>query len=120
MHPEFGETVKRECDRTGTELASRQVFELFEKEYIKNSTPLMLKRHRLEDSFGDDSSTVTFDGSILVNGDEVAVKGEGNGPIDAFFNAISSVHIDGFEFVSYSEHAIGDGFPMQRLWRILS
>lgn len=109
MHPEFGEIVKKECDRKGTELTSRQVFELFEKEYIKNSDPLMLKRHKLEDSFGDDSSTVTFDGSILVNGDEVAVKGEGNGPIDAFFNAISSVHIDGFEFVSYSEHAIGDG-----------
>lgn len=109
MHPEFGEVVQRECERIGTELPSNRIFELFEEEYIKNRDPIMLKRHRLEDSFGDEQSTVTFDGSILVNGDEVAVRGVGNGPIDAFFNAISSVYIGGFEFISYHEHAIGDG-----------
>ena len=37
------------------------------------------------------------------------VVGEGNGPIDAFFNAIHGQKIDQFTFVDYKEHAISDG-----------
>lgn len=33
----------------------------------------------------------------------------GNGPIDAFFNALSHVGITDYEFLSYSEHAISTG-----------
>ncbi|MBQ4369862.1 MAG: 2-isopropylmalate synthase, partial [Oscillospiraceae bacterium] len=37
------------------------------------------------------------------------IEGSGNGPIDAFFNAVSNMKISGYEFVSYSEHAISEG-----------
>ena len=36
-------------------------------------------------------------------------QGEGNGPIDAFFNAIHGQKMDRFTFVDYNEHAITDG-----------
>ena len=39
--------------------------------------------------------------------DVLCVKG--NGPIDAFFNAIHGRKLDRFTFVDYSEHAITDG-----------
>ena len=39
----------------------------------------------------------------------VNIQGVGNGPIDAFFNALSHVGIYGYRFVDYSEHAISVG-----------
>ena len=41
------------------------------------------------------------------------LSGRGNGPIDAFFNALSAVGITGYRFVSYSEHAVSTGADSQ-------
>ena len=41
--------------------------------------------------------------------DEVKLKGTGNGPIDAFFNALKKVGLDKYEFINYSQHAISHG-----------
>ena len=40
---------------------------------------------------------------------EVNLRGMGNGPIDAFFNALKLVGLDKYRFISYSQHAIGEG-----------
>jgi 2-isopropylmalate synthase len=39
----------------------------------------------------------------------VDITGRGNGPIDAFFQALSTVGISGYKFVNYAEHAISVG-----------
>ena len=69
---------------------------------------MWLVKHTVKNS-GDDSAT--FEGTVhLVKEDkDVDIYGEGNGPIDAFFKALKTIGIDGFEFVSYSEHAISHG-----------
>ena len=41
------------------------------------------------------------------------VNGSGNGPIDAFFNAIHGQKMDRFTFVDYKEHAIKRGSDSQ-------
>lgn len=41
--------------------------------------------------------------------DAVNIKGKGNEPIDAFFNALATVGITGYKFVDYFEHAISIG-----------
>ena len=41
--------------------------------------------------------------------ENIRVQGSGNGPIDAFFNAIHGQQIDRFTFVDYKSHAITDG-----------
>lgn len=47
---------------------------------------------------------------MTINGaDEVTLSGVGNGPIDAFFNAIKKFGLDKYEFISYSQHAISQG-----------
>ena len=38
-----------------------------------------------------------------------SVNGEGNGPIDAFFNAIHGQKMDQLTFVDYKSHAITNG-----------
>ena len=54
-----------------------------------------------------------FEGVIDRLGENVSVSGEGNGPIAAFFDALRKAGVDGFKFVSYSEHAIGEGSDAQ-------
>lgn len=109
MHPEFGTVVKAEADRTGKELSAHDIMELFKNEYLTVSGPYLLKRHKIEEDGQNGSSIVRFEGTISSNGDEIGLSGEGNGPIDAFFNALNKVDISGYEFISYHEHAISSG-----------
>ena len=109
MHPEFGTVVKAECDRLGTEMSSEQLFELFKREYIDIDSPYRLVRHQFHEQYHGGETVVNFEGSLSMNGSETPIGGEGNGPIDAFFNALQRVGIQGYEFVSYHEHAISTG-----------
>ncbi len=108
MHPEFGALVKAECDKLGRELSPEELMGVFNKSYIDIEQKIWLVKHIVKNSGEDDA---TFEGTVhLVREDkDVDIKGEGNGPIDAFFNALKTIGVDGFEFVSYSEHAISQG-----------
>ncbi len=112
MHPEFGRAVKHYCDVAGREISADEVMELFRSEYIAVSGPYKLISHKFyeESEVNDTSPKVSFEG-MLKHDDEDAVniKGKGNGPIDAFFNALATVGITGYKFVDYSEHAISIG-----------
>ncbi len=112
MHPEFGALVKGACDAAGTELSPQQIFELFRKEYIEVDGPYQLLSQKYIDESADDGSTTKgrFVGTVKNNGfDPVDVHARGNGPIDAFFNALHQVGVDGYHFEDYSEHAISIG-----------
>lgn len=114
MHPEFGNIVKAAADEYGDELSSEQIVELFQKEYIGFSGKYQLLRHRFTElNEADGSVHSRFEGAIAVNGEEKNVVGVGNGPIDAFFQALSGVGIDGYGFVNYHEHAISRGSDAQ-------
>ena len=52
---------------------------------------------------------VTFFGTIQHKDTVFSVNGEGNGPIDAFFNAIHGQKMDKLTFVDYKSHAITKG-----------
>ena len=111
MHPEFGKMVKAYCDKTGKEISPQEVFSIFEKEYINISGPYSLLSHKLseENELNDKSPKVKFSGTLQKDNDTTEIEGIGNGPIDAFFNAVSKVGIVGYKFVDYSEHAVSFG-----------
>ena len=110
MHPEFGALVKAACDAAGRELQSDEIFALFKKEYLDVRAPFALVRHKLNQEEGSNGeAAVTFEGAVSKNGEDLPVKGFGNGPVDAFFGAVRGIGIRDFEFVSYHEHAISAG-----------
>ncbi len=110
MHAEFGHIVQVETDRVGKELPAERVFELFKHAYIDATYPYELLRHSFEETTGKDGkSHVKFRGTLRHTDTTFEVAGEGNGPIDAFFNAIHGQKMDRFTFVDYKEHAISDG-----------
>lgn len=110
MQPEFGIIVQKESDTVGKELMPERIFELFKDEYINASSPYRLVKHSFVESTNETGlSHVRFEGTLSHNETVFEVSGEGNGPIDAFFNAIHGQKMDRFTFVDYKEHAITRG-----------
>ena len=115
MHPEFGAVVQTECDRTGRELTPDEIFSLFKREFLNISEPYALSRAKFyEEAVAGSSANVThFSGVLSVRGRFVQLESRGNGPIDAFFNALVQAGIEGYTFITYSEHAVSMGSDSQ-------
>ena len=114
MHPEFGHIVQVETDRVGTELKPERIYELFTENYIDAVTPYELVRHSFAEFTDEEGhSHVTFAGTLRHADTTFQVQGSGNGPIDAFFNAIHGQKMDHFTFVDYKEHAVKQGSDSQ-------
>ncbi len=114
MHPEFGHIVQVETDRVGTELKAERIYELFKTNYIDAVKPYELVSHSFaEYTDAEGHSHVTFGGTMRHKETVFQIQGAGNGPIDAFFNAIHGQKMDHFTFVDYKEHAIKSGSDSQ-------
>ena len=110
MQPEFGHIVQVETDAVGKEIPAQRIYELFKENYLDATTPYQLVRHSFAEFTDEEGhSHVTFAGTIRHKDTTFQVNGSGNGPIDAFFNAIHGQKMDRFTFVDYKEHAITDG-----------
>ena len=110
MHPEFGAMVKAACDEAGRELQPDEIFGIFHREFLEVNAPYNLKQYKLyeeNDISGD--TLVHFEGIIRFRHEDHPVSASGNGPVSAFFNALKSVGITDYQFVSYREHAISSG-----------
>jgi len=110
MHPEFGAVVQKETDRVGKELKPERIYELFQAEYVEIDAPYRMIRQSFSETTDEaGNSHVSFSGTLSHKDTIFDVSGEGNGPIDAFFNAIKGQRMDRFSFVDYNEHAIRSG-----------
>lgn len=124
MQTYFGKVVKRRSDSMGKELSPQEIFGLFEKWYINIETPYKLTKYKISsidsDSFDVDSNnietnTLSLEAVINFNGHDYTIKGSGNGPVDAFSNALMEQDeeelkpLKNYKFVHYHEHALGEG-----------
>ena len=110
MHPEFGKIVKAACDKAGREIMPKEIFALFEEEYLHVHKPYNLKSYKIyEENDVENETVVHFEGNLRFEHTDHMISGVGNGPIDAFFNALKTVGITDYKFVSYSEHAVSEG-----------
>ena len=110
MHPEFGVIVKAACDQAGTELSAQDIYHLFQNEYLDLDVPFILKTYYVSHvSGGGTPAGVCFQGTIGFRNEELEIEGHGNGPIDAFFNAIKKLGMNDYELVSYDEQAVSTG-----------
>ena len=117
MHPEFGAMVKHACDEAGRELHPEEIFDIFRREYLEIRYPYNLKSYKLyeENEAEGDNTVVHFEGNLRFRHEDHLISGRGNGPIDAFFHALRQVGITDYQFVSYSEHAVGEGADSKAL-----
>jgi 2-isopropylmalate synthase len=104
---EFSRTAQEQMDREGKELTSADLWALFSKTYMLSNAPLELVSHKLFPApKGERTLTADLkqsDGSIKT------IDGTGNGPIDAFVDALQRAYGVAFSFLDYHEHAVGRG-----------
>ena len=99
MHPEFSKLVQAKCEELGRELIPKELFEVFEKNYLEHKQKYVLSSRKIYEESENGNDYVHFKGKMKINGnEEVSLSGVGNGPIDAFFNAIKKVGLDKYEF----------------------
>lgn len=101
---EFSRAIQRETDATGKEVVASDIYRIFKSEYLDQNTPYVYHAHRMSEDSGKEES-VTIEVDIEHNGVRKTVKGAGNGPIDAFVNALA---LD-IKFMDFHEHSIGAG-----------
>lgn len=105
---ELSPIVQAVADRTGKELSPADIRAVFEDEYLARTRPYEVVDYRtLPDRRVRGQRNITA--TVRVNGVEQEITGAGNGPVDAFLNALGQIGGNGIRFVDYSEHAIGDG-----------
>jgi 2-isopropylmalate synthase len=105
---EFSQVVQGVMDATGKELTAQDLFELFEREYGVRS--IAAPQHQLlEERAGSDGKLVRLAADVKVAGRSISVQGAGNGPIDAFVQALSVACQTTVRVLDYHEHAIGAG-----------
>jgi len=104
---EFSKVAQAQMDRDGKELASADVWALFDKTYLLSAAPLTLTS-QMSAPTGRDSRDLT---AVLrrPDGSTLTVAGAGNGPIDAFVDALKRAFGLEFSFLDYHEHAVGRG-----------
>ena len=114
MHPEFGALVQVKCDELGRELVPKELFEVFKDNYLEHPQKYVIENSRIFEESENGKEYVHFKGTIVIDGtDKRNTTGVGNGPIDAFFNAIKKIGIDKYKFRSYSQHAMSEGSDSQ-------
>ena len=114
MHIEFGRVIKTLADTSGTELSSTQLFQAFEREYLRYTSPFALETLHTDTEVGQDGvTTVECTTQISYHGHIHELRARGNGPIDAFVLALHKGNLADFKVLSYAEHALGQGANAQ-------
>ncbi|WP_199730475.1 2-isopropylmalate synthase [Amycolatopsis panacis] len=102
---EFSKVVQAYTDTEGGEVAPATMWNAFSAEYLEPATPLELVKQRVTDNGGGEYD---IEATVRVEGDEHEITGRGNGPIAAFFDALSTVGYD-LRLLDYSEHTLSPG-----------
>ncbi len=106
MREEVGYLVKGISDERHAELSPADIYEIFEKNYIRNRTKFdVTASHYTQEEDDNIFSRVT----ISRDGVEKKLSGEGNGRLDAVSNAFKDYFNLGYTLKIYEEHAVSVG-----------
>ena len=101
---EFSRAVQAVADATGLEITAEGIYDIFSKEYFEQNAPYAYNSHKMvEDTTSDEP--VQIDINLTHRQAPMALQGGGNGPIDAFVDALG---LD-IKLMDYHEHSIGSG-----------
>ena len=106
----LSEKVQKVADETGKEVMSRDIWKVFEKNYIAVEGKLELMNYALsstEDSEGNTSDQVEI--TLRDQKDEVTLSGVGGGPIEAFVSAVNNHFSTSITVSDYHQHSVTSG-----------
>jgi 2-isopropylmalate synthase len=103
---ELRKRVQEIADATGTELASRTLYDLFREIYLDGEAALSLVDYRAQGAT-DCRESFAFELELL--GERRGAEGGGNGPLDALTDALLRCLDLKVRVMDYSEHTLGEG-----------
>jgi 2-isopropylmalate synthase len=105
LQVEFSKAVQHVTEDTGTVIEPGAMWDVFCEQYLPENPSVTLVGNEIR--MVDSTSEVTA--QLLVDGAHQTVRGVGNGPINAFVNAISDGLGIKLDVVDYHEHSITAG-----------
>lgn len=105
MQQEFSKRVQEVTERSGTEISPTEIWDVFTTTYQPENPIIQL----LSSEVAADQHVTRIFAQLLVNGEHVTVKGEGNGPIDALMAGLRTEIGVNFSVRDYHEHALTAG-----------
>ena len=108
MQPIVGAKIYQLADDKGKELTNQEILEAFKNEFVNVSKSFFLEKYELLHNDLNDGQ-VCCEAKIINNGEHHEIKGSGNGPINAFVNALEKVNQKDFNLKDYRSHAIKGG-----------
>ncbi|TEX47438.1 MAG: 2-isopropylmalate synthase [Acidimicrobiales bacterium mtb01] len=105
---EFSKNIQHITEDLGTEISPLLMWDAFEREYLPESPRFVLESHEMR-SQSTNGGRTSITAQLVIDGDHRTISGDGNGPIDAFVNAMREGLGAKIDVVDYSEHAIGKG-----------
>lgn len=113
MHPFIGNVIKTKADKLQREISNQEVYDAFAETWLNTVSPLTVKditeRHIEGERGSQETEQVTCMATVVWEGKTYAITGNGNGPLDAFVNAVRQTPAPKFNIVSFHEHSIGQG-----------
>ena len=102
---EFSQVIQAITDEGG-EIVPETIKKTFDETYLNTTVPFAYEGHKSSfDSSTSDESTI--EATLRHSGEQVIVRGTGNGPLSAFKHALEAeCHVD-VRLVDYQEHAVG-------------
>src|SRR5580704_2123282 len=107
LQVEFSRIAQGKMDREGKELTSPELWTLFRQAYLLDDPPLTLVKQQTVPTSPDNRELVAT--LRKADGSTMTIEGAGNGPIDAFVEALKTAFKVEFSFIDYHEHAVGRG-----------
>jgi 2-isopropylmalate synthase len=102
---EFSQVIQARTDADGGEVTPEQMYSIFAAEYLDRREPVALNSHHTSHADGADDELAV---NVYADGVPKSLRGRGNGPIDAFVDALGQI---GYEIrvLDYAEHAMSSG-----------
>jgi 2-isopropylmalate synthase len=109
MQIEFSKIIQTKTDAEGGEVTPKEIWSVFRDEYLPNPDNAwgrvqLRSGQTTTDTDGRDTLTV----DAVVDGVDAVLTGTGNGPISAFFAALSATGVDA-RLLDYQEHTMSEG-----------
>jgi len=108
LQVEFSKIVQQWTDRTGKEVTSADIWRMFQETYLAEDA-LKLEEYRILPNREGRIMSAT----LKAGETEKVIEGRGNGPIDAFVDALKTAGIAAIEVLDYREHALTGGANAQ-------
>ena len=106
MHPEVGQVMNKKADSESRELVAEEIYQTFKDEFLEKHTPLRLMNYEIQKVSTEKVSCLA---RIEYNQESMVISGQGNGPINAFVQALEGAGLKDFKLTDYRQHSIGEG-----------